>query len=236
MTRILCRNWLAPMLLWVVGGCSWGVQENSGEIPAMHRNLSRTVDIQTGVILGDLEQAQAAAEWLLSRQDQSSFPPNAKAFEDGMVEHASAISSAADIRTAAVHTGRLAATCGSCHQATGGGPSFVVGTEARAGDSQESLMIRHLWAVDRMWEGLVGPSEEAWRAGARALAETQPILAKELRASGSIQRLEGLLGEVNLLAHEALEVSGLAERADVYGRMLATCYRCHAPTGVPVTR
>jgi cytochrome c553 len=236
MTRILHRKWFVPILLWAVGGCSWGVHESNGEIPEMHRNLSRTVDIQTGVIHGDLGKAQAAAEWLLSRQDQISFPTSGGEYRDEMLEYAYRISTATELEVVATQTGRLAGACGRCHQATGGGPTFMVGTKSPTGDSQESQMIRHLWAADRMWEGLVGPSEEAWMAGAEAMAESQPGLARELRASGNSQRSERLLEEVNLLAQEALTKSDLAARADVYGRLLDTCYRCHTLSGTQVTK
>lgn len=236
MSRILHRNWLAAILLWAVVGCSWGVHESDGDIPEMHKNLSKTVDIQTGVIHGDLGKAQAAAEWLLSRRDQISFPAGGNEYRDEMLGYASRISTATELKVVAAQTGRLAAACGSCHEATGGGPKFVVGTGSPTGDSQESQMIRHLWAADRMWEGLVGPSDEAWMAGAEAMAESQPDLATELRTSGSIQQAEELLGEVNNLAQEALTVSDLDGRADVYGRMLDTCHGCHTASGILGTR
>ena len=89
-------------------------------------------------------------------------------------------------------------------------------------------MLRHLWAADRMWEGLVGPSEEAWMAGAKAMAETEPALARAFRSSATAQVAEELLGEINLLATEALNAYDLGLRADVYGRLLGTCNRCHS--------
>ena len=236
MTRVTYHNQLALLLLWFVAGCSWGFQESNGDIPEMHQNLSRTVDIQTGVIQGNLEQATAAADWILSRQDQISFPSGGREYQDALLDHASIIASATDLGAAAVQTGRLAAACGSCHQATGGGPRFMVGTESPTGESQESQMIRHLWAADRMWEGLVGPSEEAWLAGANAFSESQPSLASELRASGIMESAEGLLREVNLLAKEALTASGQDERADIYGRLLTTCNRCHGSSGFDVLK
>ena len=94
-------------------------------------------------------------------------------------------------------------------------------------------MIRHLWAADRLWEGLVGPSEEAWRAGALAMAETQAELASEFRASSAAGRIGAFLEEVSLLAKEAVDAEGLEDRADVYGRLLGTCDRCHSVNWIP---
>jgi cytochrome c553 len=225
-----------PLLgMLLVGGCTWGF--GGGEdIPAMHRNLSKTVDIQTGVVQGDLEKAQKAAYWLLERRDEMIVPPEGVPHERAMFGAAARITEATDLKTVAMQTGHLAGGCGSCHQAVEAGPRFVVGNSAPDGNSQEAQMIRHLWAADRMWEGLVGPSEEAWVAGARAMAETQPMLARVFRASSSVTEPEGFLRDVNLLANEAVAAETLAERADIYGRLLDTCYRCHAPSGIMVEK
>jgi cytochrome c553 len=202
----------------------------------MHRNLSTTVDIQTGVVQGDLDKAQKAASWLLSREGQMRFPPEAIDFEQAMLENAARIAEAEDLRTVALQAGQLGGSCASCHQAMNRGPRFVIGTDAPGGTTQEAQMIRHLWAADRMWEGLVGPSDEAWIAGARAMAETQPLLARAYRASTSPGEAESFLREVNLLATEAMNAVHLEERSDVYGRLLTTCHRCHSPAGIMVEK
>ncbi len=220
---------VAPFLgMLLVGGCTWGIGGGE-EVPEMHRNLARTVDIQTGVVQGDLEKAQKAAVWLVGREDQMAFSGEGKEYQSAMLHIARRISETEDLSEVALQTGQLAGSCGACHQALGGGPRFAVGTSAPDGDSQEALMVRHLWAADRMWEGLVGPSDEAWEAGARAISETQPALARAHRASTSAEGTGDLLQEVNLLSKEAMEATGLESRANVYGRLLTTCNQCHGP-------
>ncbi|MGD2120663.1 MAG: hypothetical protein PVJ76_02915 [Gemmatimonadota bacterium] len=228
---------VVPLLgMLLVGGCTWGFGGSEGEIPAMHRNLSKTVDIQTGVVQGDLGKAQKAAAWLLDREDEMVVPPEGVEYQRAMLSSAARIMEAAELRTVAMETGHLAGGCGSCHLAVKAGPRFVVGNEAPSGTSQEAQMIRHLWAADRMWEGLVGPSDQAWEAGAKAMAETQPALARVFRASTSMAEPEGFLREVNSLANEATTATSLAEKADVYGRLLNTCNRCHSPAGIMVEK
>ena len=92
-------------------------------------------------------------------------------------------------------------------------------------------MVRHIWAADRMWEGLVGPSEEAWLAGAEALSETGPALAEAFRASLPAGVLAGFLEEVNALANQAITSNERGERPGIYGRILDACHRCHAAKG-----
>ena len=225
-----------PLLgMLLVGGCTWGFGGRE-EIPEMHRNLSKTVDIQTAVVQGDLERARKSASWLLEREKAMIVPPAGADHQRAMLSAASGIREAQDLKTMATLTGQLAGGCGSCHQAVKSGPRFVLGNTAPNGSSREAQMIRHLWAADRMWEGLVGPSEEAWKAGAEAMAKTQPALATAYRASTSATTSRGFLGEVNRLASEALAATTLAERADVYGRLLNTCNRCHAPVGIMVEK
>jgi cytochrome c553 len=226
-----------PLLgMLLVGGCTWGFGGGDGDVPAMHRNLSKTVDIQTGVVQGDLEKARQAAHWLLEQKDAMIVPPEGAEHQQAMLTAAARIMEATELRAAATQTGHLAGGCGSCHQAVDAGPRFVMGNTAPNGTSQEAQMIRHLWAADRMWEGLVGPSDEAWRAGAEAMAETQPVLARVFRASASMAEPEGFLREINLLANEATAATTLAGRADVYGRLLTTCNRCHTPAGIMVEK
>jgi hypothetical protein len=224
------------LALIVAGGCTWNVRSGNQDLPEMHRNLIKTVDLQTGVVLGDLDKTQKAASWILAQEGPSPYSSEAQPYEKEMLGYASRIAEAPDLRAAAAETGMFAASCGTCHQALERGPRFRVGNDAPDGESQEAMMIRHLWAADRMWEGLVGPSDESWIAGAEAMAETQPALARVFRASTKGMGSEPFLNEVNSLAREAINATGQAERGEIYGRMLDTCNRCHTPIGILVQR
>ena len=229
------RTLVIPTLgMLVVSGCTWGVGSGTGDMPAMHRNLSKTVDIQTGVVQGDLEKARKAAAWILEQEEQAVFPAGGAIHREAVLSSAGRIAGATSLEAVAQQTGQLAGACGQCHQAMDAGPRFVVGSESPGGGSQEAIMVRHLWAADRMWEGLVGPSDDAWTAGAEAMAETQPSLAEALRASVSGQGAGVFLEELGLLAREAKDAKGIDARADVYGRLLATCDRCHSRVGLTV--
>jgi cytochrome c553 len=194
----------------------------------MHRQLNRTVDIQTGVVLGDLERAQRAASWIATREEQEPLPPQGDPYLEEIRNLASSIVGTDDLPTVAASVGQIAGACGSCHQATGGGPYFVVRSAQPEGESQAERMIRHLWAADRMWEGIVGPSDEAWRAGARALAESEPVFSQVIQAANSPPEAERSLSSVTTLARQALTVTDQGDRAEVYGQILNTCNACHS--------
>jgi hypothetical protein len=88
-------------------------------------------------------------------------------------------------------------------------------------------MNRHVWALDRMWEGLIAPSDAAWRAGAVALADAP------LHFSGqSNEQANQLAAKVHELAGSARSASSAKDRAGVYGELLQTCSLCHEALGM----
>ena len=87
-------------------------------------------------------------------------------------------------------------------------------------------MIRHVWAADRMFEGLVGPSDELWVAGAGVFAD------EALHGDVIPVSAERHARRLHELGREATTLDGVQERARQYGLMLAECGACHAEMGV----
>ena len=138
----------------------------------------------------------------------------------------------ADAKTldlAATGVATIGRICGDCHRDTHGGPHFIGGhreTKSPTSDTLGTRMYRHMWAADRLWEGLTGPSDEAWRAGADALARAPE---KTPRADPPLPpRFATALLQVRELGQRALEADSLADRANVFGVFLASCAGCHA--------
>jgi len=215
----------------ISGSCVSG--RGGPEMSAMHSRFTRVLAIQTGIVLGDIERAQDAADWLTRQEDNRGFPPEAERYQAEMKRFASLIARDRDLETMATRAGQLAATCGSCHQAVSGGPTFVVGPQAGSGESTANHMIRHLWAVDRMWEGLVGPSQEAWEAGSLALTREWVPTEAAVQRSGSPQAARAILGELAQLGSSAKEASTQEARAALYGDVLKSCRRCHGGRAFP---
>lgn len=132
---------------------------------------------------------------------------------------------AATIEAAAMGVATMARVCGECHTAMNGGPMFAAPpnpVERVAADTMPERMGRHMLASSLLWEGLTGPSDDIWNAGAAALIAAPEQLDADLPASFDQQ-----LRDVKALGQEAREASTLAERADVYGLLIATCADCH---------
>jgi cytochrome c553 len=142
---------------------------------------------------------------------------------------------ATTLEAAATGVATMARACGGCHEATEGGPDFQTsGGESISPptDTLDARMRRHIWAADRLWEGLTGPSAEAWADGASALAHTPsapPVTDPPLPP-----RFVAALAQTRALAEHAAAAGSLAERANVYALLLASCAGCHAH-GVELT-
>ena len=90
-------------------------------------------------------------------------------------------------------------------------------------------MKRHMWATERLWEGIYGPSDEAWKAGAAAL-ELDPFPKKEL-SKGGVHALSSAARFSKHAKHVGDRKTG-EQRAKLYASLLATCSPCHDAMGV----
>jgi hypothetical protein len=87
-----------------------------------------------------------------------------------MTVAATRLSDATTIKGAARELGSLAKTCGECHTMLGR-PGPIVEAAGGQASGVRPNMIRHEWAVSQLWNGLVIPSDDAWKAGAIGLSE-----------------------------------------------------------------
>ena len=80
----------------------------------------------------------------------------------------------------------MAQSCGECHKEL---ETEIVAAAPLppTGDALIDKMKRHKWASNRLWAGLVGPSDEAWKSGAEVLAEL-PINTKDIAADKTQRR------------------------------------------------
>jgi cytochrome c553 len=138
-------------------------------------------------------------------------------------------SEANTIEQAATGVATIARVCGSCHLADGRGPTTIESPrEAKTAKADDfgARMYRHMWAADRMWTGLTTPSDDAWLAGAAALAHGP--LKTPADAPVAPPGFGIALRDVRELGRQASEASTLEARANLYALVLATCANCHA--------
>lgn len=189
----------------------------------MRSHFKETELIRRAVINGELAGTSQAAETLTVVEGLGSLPkawlPPIQALQAASVR----IKNSSDIPATAAATADIGVACGACHSA-GGGPNIAVGAPPGAGDSLESRMERHVWATERPWEGLYGPSDKAWTAGAAALVG-EPFAKEDLTGGGVHAR--SAASRFTKLAAGAGAERKPEGRARVYASLLETCSACH---------
>jgi cytochrome c553 len=131
------------------------------------------------------------------------------------------------LEVAASGLAAMARVCGQCHREQGGPQVEHYKPERRSpkSDRLDVRMYRHAWAAERLWEGLTAPSDNAWAAGAAALAHA-PAAAPPARPPLPQAVVKGLT-RVRLLGERAADVETAEQRANIYGELLTTCAECH---------
>jgi cytochrome c553 len=195
----------------------------------MAEHFEQVVAIRDAVIAGDLRRARAPAAWLAEHGGPRSAPASWEPYRVEVRRIAAGLSDGSTVSEAAARTAQMAAICGLCHRAAGvrierDMPALV----ERWNTGTERLMMRHRWAVDRLWEGLVGPSDTAWEIGARVLADA-PLETSDVATEGPIHpRRAELVEELHRLGDLAPSATQPGQRAALVGKLLATCSGCHS--------
>lgn len=198
----------------------------------MRRHFDDLRMIERLLVAGKLDEGKALAYLLVQRADD----PGLAAWDEYAARVADvgrAVTTAASLDEALRAEARVAVACASCHAATQGRPTFAA-VPAPPGNrfTPETRMARHVWAVDRLWEGLVGAEDTRWIRGLTVLAESPLPVSPRAEAPALASRLQALArAQLDTRATTLLEDRGAA-----YGDMLVACARCHAVLRTAVRR
>lgn len=226
----LCRAGSVGLLLSCVAtpGFSETPDEISSDIAEhMHEHFDYVSAIKSAVIAGDLEKVRAPAKWLATHEEPVSLPP-----VEEMRLYAARAAAAKDLTTAAAAASEIARTCGDCHLSSG--VEVVMGYSEPPSADEQSLVIqmqRHLWAADRMWSGLIGPSDAAWKQGAAILAEVKLADERIEGEAGQQDAIDLLARQVQMIGEQARQAGSVELRSGLYGEFLSLCANCHQLSG-----
>jgi hypothetical protein len=203
-----------------------------GLAPQMDDHFTKVTEVYDAVIRGDLDAARVPARWIAEHQDAAGLPPAAQPKVDEMKQAARLVVDAVDVAAAAHGTAAMAVACGNCHAATSVKPKFPAPAPPPPAKSEaEAHMRDHQRAIDLLYQGLVGPSEQAWADGVRAL-KNAPLSGVNMPKDPQLTR-ERVLAEVEVhaLADQAKVAADAPARAEVYAQLTANCASCHALHG-----
>jgi cytochrome c553 len=189
----------------------------------MQAHFNDALLIRKAVIAGAREEAANPAFILTQLQDVDELPESWQPFVLQMQGAAARINDSTTESMAAAATADLGLSCGMCHQRNGG-PELAVDAPPAAGGSIDDRMKRHVWATERLWEGLFVPSDAAWLAGAQALGP-DPFPDEVLQRGGVHAR--SAANDFGKLAAKAPQKKSATDRANLYAELLVTCGSCH---------
>jgi mono/diheme cytochrome c family protein len=237
----VCRDGLPVFLIlafWSVllSSCG-GISRRDGVTPTqahMFAHFDRAGEVHDALVRGELGRAQEAAEWIATHQDTRELPGNHPELEAEMQHYASLVSLSSELRGAAQAAAHMGRTCGDCHRLNDVSPRFLIGTAPPGGTGAQAEMARHVWAAERMWEGLVGPGDRAWGSGAEALKSGWLDPQQVVSNPEDRPRIRELVGQVYVLGMEAESATDAEARAEIYGEFLTTCNECHVLTAARI--
>jgi cytochrome c553 len=226
--RSLVRVGAFPLLLAAAGACALLGRSGQSLSQDMEEHYEQVGHVQAAIVRGDLDAARAPARWLAEHPEHPDVPQGVKSPMEDMRVHARSVVRAVDLTDAARATAEMAAACGRCHRLAGTGPDPATWTMAPPGQGAPGQMARHLWAVDRMWEGLVAPSDRLWQQGVTALIDDPLFQGGGAAGDADVARLAREVHDLGVTAN-GRDADG---RAGVYGRLLTTCVTCHQKMGI----
>ena len=193
----------------------------------MQDHFASVTKIADAVIDGDVEAAQEAAAWFVENVTDEGLPPGWSEHVERMRMVAQRIGEATELEAAAHATGSMLGHCGACHRAVGANPTFADTLDPPQGETAAAEMQRHQWALARLSEGLVGPSEAAWDAGAQQLRAPPSCATEAAMEVGDPAAVRDVARRFERLAGKASTARDLDARGRLYGEMLQTCAACH---------
>lgn len=199
----------------------------------MSEHFAAVSELQRAIARGHLDEAKTHARWLVGHDEKllAEWQP----FVDEMRAAAKDVANAPDLPTAGGLAARLGRACSRCHEARSAVVTFVWAPVPDEAPSLQVQMKRHQWAAARLWEGLVGPSDELWTQGTSVLATAK---LDTFAAAGATPRgdVAALAAKVRDLAKRATTMTDQDTRQKLYGELLSTCAGCHQlvrPNPVP---
>ena len=195
----------------------------------MHGNLDRISEVKAAIIAGDLEAAREPAAWIAEHNGVDTLPKGWEPYIVRMRADARNVASAKDLASAAAHLSRIAQACGDCHVANNSEVTFGFDQKPRDEvEGRRTHMQRHLWGVDRMWDGLIGPSDIAWNRGSDFLIDVPLSPEEVLDAAVSIEGIGEMAKQVHILGGKGTQVKSAADRSELLGELLGVCGSCHS--------
>jgi cytochrome c553 len=198
----------------------------------MHEHLTRIGMIKSAIVAGKMEDVREPATWLADHQTVAGLPADFEPYVAQIKTYARQAIEAPNLVSAAESVSKMAKTCSDCHSTNGVNLEFGYDQLPRE-DIEDVVthMQRHQWAMDRMWDGLIGPSNNAWSRGVDMLIDV-PLLASDVTtAPDNVANIEEIARRIHVLGSIGTGTTTPDARSKLYGEVLGLCASCHTLLG-----
>ena len=201
----------------------------------MHVRFAAAQRIEEAISHSDLDSAHREAAALGALEEPDALP-QWRPYLDRIVVWSHQVALAPDVVVAAKATAQLGHQCAHCHEAITAKIAFPPVPRPPVDIKLKPQMLGHQWAASRMWEGLIGPSEERWIEGAQALTEVPLTIVADEPMTVALHdstladgdKIGDDIARVRLYAKRALAPHDADARTELFGDLLATCAHCHS--------
>ncbi len=203
-------------------------EDRSAVADHMHEHLTRISTIKSAIVAGRLEDVQEPAIWLAEHEAVAGLPPDFAFYVAQMREYAREVATAEHLGAAAESVSKMAKTCGNCHLVNDVGLEF--GYDQRPREDLEGVvthMQRHQWAADRLWEGLIGPSDNAWNKGTDMLIDAPLRPSDVATATEHVAEIRNIARRIHALGGIGTQTMTPDARSELFGELLGLCASCH---------
>ena len=194
----------------------------------MHAHLEAADRARRAAVFGRGPEIRRAAEELAGRGVVVGVPANARRHIYDFRQRARELAETENLDEAVRTTPLLAWECGRCHVASRATPVASIPSGAvPGGEGTERHAARLGWALERLWEGVQGPSEVSWELGAQALDDSASVAEGIREGVRPVAQPGETADRLLALAWQGGRTGEAREQARLLGEIVLTCARCH---------
>jgi hypothetical protein len=218
-------------LLLVLAGPSACYQAHTTPRPVeeeMHAHLEAADRMRGAAVFGRGAEIRRAAQELASRGVVVGVPAGARRHIYDFRQRARELAETENLDEAVRTTPLLAWECGRCHVASRATPvTSLPSGSVPGGEGTERHAERLAWAVERLWDGVQGPSVVAWDLGIQALDDSASVAEGIQEGVRPVARPGEAADRLRALAWQGGQTGAAREQARLLGEIVLTCARCH---------
>jgi cytochrome c553 len=190
----------------------------------MLTHYADTAGMRQALVRGKLHDFQSAAAAVATDEWTPRLRGDYRPHVDALRAAARGAQQATSVLAGAAALGKLGEACASCHLEVGG-PGSPIAPEQLT-EVADPSMVAHAVATDRLWEGLVLPSDTSWSSGMDVLLDAPKLDSGVTDVAAAAVHLRELARKGKSAAVD--------QRGQIFASVLTTCAGCHERLGISV--